>query len=432
MAGVLANLGVDMGDEFEDGGPLNPFGTFEDKEFFDLTNDILNAEELPGEQYRPLVEARKHKLLWGVKVPAMVLTSHYLLPMLDDVRIIVLRRKREECINSYMKTYHRGRRRAIDWFNNAIRGLAASLMEFDGPILDVEFEDLISDPVGVVSEVQSFIFEDWEDLDPAVHLQPQHFNNAVSHIRTRPRVEVAGWGNIALGVRIHRHPEPKFFLSWSAMISGGLRRGDTILMPKVGMPAHWAATSLAQEFMMGNPNHQTLLLVDDDMMFTPDALHIMRENRANWEYDAVMAFAVRKRKEFPTPVVMWHQGAKPEPESLSGDWFDSPPPEVKKGGIIETDAVGLAFTFIRRRVFAELVNEEWGLEHTDFFRYGPGNETEDIPFSRDLREHGFRMAIDASVRTKHIIDDELGWEDWQRILKRGRDNERREEGRGQD
>lgn len=407
VAGVLHHLGCCMGRKFIATDHNNRWGTYEDKEFFDLTRKVT-AGKAPPSEYKALIAAREQPV-WGIKDPALVHVAQLLTPMLDDVRVIVARRPRHESINSFMRAYHGGRLEAEVWYERAIGKLAARVLEFEAagiPMIAVNFHELLADPLGEVSDIARFAFEKAPSLS--------RFNKAVASIGVQPKREARGWGNVAIGVRIHKHPEPEFFTSWTALLTGGVRSRDMVLQPQCGMPAHWSANEIARSFLRGDKD--SLLMVDDDMAFPMDALHRMRENQANWEYDLVMALAMRRNWRAPTPVVMRYMGAPPMPQALRGDHFESEPKNIK--GIVEVDAVGLAFTLIRRRVLEAMTNEEYGLDHTyDFFTYGPGRESDDIPFSRRCRDMGFRMAVDATVKIGHLSTVPLDWNDYMNWLK---------------
>lgn len=408
VAGVLHRLGCCMGRKFVAADRNNQWGTYEDKEFFDLTRKVTTGQASPAE-YKALIVARNQQPTWGIKDPGLVGVAQLLTPMLDDVRVVVARRPRHECIDSYMRAYRGGRLEAEQRYETAIIRLAARILEFEEagiPVLGVNFRDLLADPLQEVSDIAHFAFE-----EPPTQKQ---FNDAVASVKVKPKRKVKGWGDLAIGVRIAKHPEPGFFVSWTALLTGGVRPRDTVLQPQCGLPAHWAANEIARKFL--HSDKDSLLLVDDDMVFPMDALHQMRENQGNWEYDLVMGLAVRRNWREPTPVVMRYMGDPPMPQALRGDHFESEPENIE--GVIEVDAVGLAFTLIRRHVLEAMSNKEWGLDHTyDFFAYGPGRESDDIPFSRRCRAMGFRMAVDATVKIGHLAAVPLGWDDYMNWLK---------------
>jgi len=246
------------------------------------------------------------------------------------------------------------------------------------------------------------------------------------------------WGRIAIGVRVGKYPEPGFFVDWTAFINSGLRPRDKILLPRCHMPAHWAGDAVVRDFL--RTDLDTLLMVDDDMTFPPDTLSRLRDNEPNWGYDVVGAFYTF-RVWPPKPLTYKLMEQPPEPLSFRGDWFN-PQLGVKEGQVVPVDAVGFGFTLIRREVLEAMVNTDYGtewtymfkslsregvfremvgkpdlrLEFTSFLDYGEGKESDDIPFSRRVREHGFRLAVDCGVRIGHIGHMPLGWDDMKRWI----------------
>lgn len=412
VAGALHKLGVNMGDSFVITDHTNPHGTFEDEEVFNLTRQILKGDARPDD-YRPLVSARDEKALWGLKDPALAHVAHYIWPLAaSDMRVIVVRRPRPHCVNSFMRAYMSGRYKAEEWYDQTSAALAARLMEFAGPVLHVDFDVLRADREPQVRRLMHFAFE---GLDMPGNTE---IVSAITHVKSHiPRQRPQDWGSLAVGVRIGKHPEALWVASWSLLLSGGLRRSDTLLVPQMYQPAHWAANHMARDFL--KTGKDTLVMVDDDHEFDMNIITRMRENVATWEYDVLSALTVRRQAESPSPILMKLRKQPDEPESLKGDSFYKEPP-LHLGEVEEVDAVGLAMTFVKRHVLEVLVNERWGLDHTyDFFRpedfafeYGPGMESDDIPFSRRCRENGFRMCVDTNAQIKHIATVSLGVEDY--------------------
>ena len=398
---VLHKLGCSMGEEFAPYSERSdPLGTWEDHELTELTIAIAKGET-SSEGYEELVQKRNHRM-WGFKTPKLIFTAQFLWPLMDDVRIIAAFRRPADIINSAMRAYYIGRRQANAWYSQSSAAFAARLAEFNGPILRVDFEDLLQNPAAHVRNIMHFAFEG-QKLP-----SNRKLGAAVGCIAKRTKRIVQGWGSLAAGVRIAKHPEAQFFVDWTALIAKGLRDYDTVLLPQKHMPSHWAANELAKDFLK-NTDKDTLFLLDDDVSFPVDALHRMRENRAAWEYDAVMALITRRNIQEPSAVMMHHMGQQPLPASLHGDHFLLRP-EFEEGKVVEVDALGLAFTLIRRSVLESMIDPEHGLQFTDLFTWGRGREGDDIPFSRKMREKGQRMAIDASVQVAHITAVPVTWD----------------------
>lgn len=229
---------------------------------------------------------------------------------------------------------------------------------------------------------------------------------------------MSDWGTIAAGTRLN-HIEPGFFVSWTTLVGGGLRQGDNVIKPAHDLPAHKAANQLARRFLQSD--NDTLLMIDDDMVFEQDAVERLRSNEANWSYDVVMAFCTTRGIP-PQPVILQVMDEQPElPKSLEGEQFKRVL-DFEDGEVIPVGTTGLAFTLIRRRVFEAMVSEH-GLEYTYFFTYGQGQETDDIPFCREARRLGFKLAIDTSVKIRHVAKVALGFEQFASV-RDGNENER--------
>lgn len=401
VAQVLHKLGCSMGGEFTPYDErTDPYGTWGDKELAELTDAIAKGSA-SSTGYEELVRQRDHGV-WGFKAPKLVHTAQFLWPLVDDVRIVAMFRRPAEIVNSAMRAYYIGRRQANAWYAQASAAFAARLHEFKGPILRVDFEDLLQNPAPHVRNIMHFVFEG-QKLPTNKRL-----GTATNCIVQKPKRVIKGWGSIAAGVRVAKHPEAQFFVDWTALVAKGLRNYDTVLLPQKHMPSHWAANELARDFL-GNTNKDTLFLLDDDVSFPVDALHNIRENRATWEYDAVMALITRRSVHEPSAVMLHHMGQQPMPRALHGDHFLLRP-EFEEGKVVEVDAVGLAFTLIRRSVLESMIDPEHGMEFTDLFTWGPGREGDDIPFSRSMREKGQRMAIDTAIQVAHITAVAVTWD----------------------
>ena len=104
------------------------------------------------------------------------------------------------------------------------------------------------------------------------------------------------------------------------MLTGGVESRDKVLMPVSHQPAHRAASKLATSFLATTCD--SLLLVDDDMVFAGDMLNKLRYNKAAWDYDIVSGLATT-RVDPPRPIIMRLQDPQPEePALLKGDTFD--------------------------------------------------------------------------------------------------------------
>ena len=448
LAGVCHHLGVFMGDRFMPTDNNNQSGTFEDIDFFNVNRAKMRGV---GVDYRRLITDRGNLYkIWGVKDPALVHVLPDLLPLLgDDVRVIHAKRNNKAIMSSFERAYSQPRAKVVEWFTNqaeAVNRAVEQLQAFKVPILSVDYEALTTQPAEAMPHIANFIYEGTgqEPPDPAAalaHVDPklQHWDHDGKWIKRISAAPATGWGSVAVGIRVGKHPEPATFIDWTGLVTRGLDPGDTVLMPRAHMPAHWAADALVRDFL--RTDKDSLLMIDDDMTFAPDALAKLRHNEKNWDYDIAFAFCTW-RTEPPKPVIYRLVDEQPpEPMSRQGEYY-IPVVNFQDGELVEPDAVGLAFTLIRRHVFEAMIDHDYGpvwqywfeslsrrdifretapspdgdlsLEFTSFFNYGEGKESDDIPFSRRVRELGYRMVVDTSVMIGHIGHQPLGWPHFKR------------------
>lgn len=224
--------------------------------------------------------------------------------------------------------------------------------------------------------------------------------------------EAEGWGSVAMAARVYKYPEPHFMASWTRTMAGGMRRGDKALDVIWGFPGHIAANHYARGFLGTRCN--SLLLIDDDMTFDGGALEQLRSNEANWGYDIVMGFCTHKTVPPHAVVMQLHDEQPGPPLSLMGERYGALR-NIPNNTVIDVDAVGLAFTLIKRHVLEQMVGE-FGTIYTSWFDWGQHSVGEDVVFSQRCRERGFRMAVDTSVKIGHVGDYIFGWSafnEWQ-------------------
>ena len=237
---------------------------------------------------------------------------------------------------------------------------------------------------------------------------PNTWDPYFSRVNQEPPI---GWGSVAVGTRIHKSADGDFFNSWTMMLVTGLDGGDSVLSAPIGKPSHIAASQLARGLLSSKCD--SILFVDDDMEFSPDALRTLRNNSDNWDYDVVMAFCTHKT--IPPHAVVLRKLEQPGlPLSLKGEHYGSLR-EIPDNEVIDVDAVGLAFTLVKRHVLESMVNE-FGALHTSFFEWGKFEEGEDITFSRWCREHGYKLGVDTSVKIGHLGKYAFGWKSFHDYL----------------
>jgi len=224
-----------------------------------------------------------------------------------------------------------------------------------------------------------------------------------------------GWGTVAVGCRTYKSVDDMFFASWGQFLVAGLRRGDRLLDGRkiLGKAHHIAANAMAVEFL--KTDCDSLLMVDDDMILPYNALSLMRDNESNWEYDIAMGFCTHKT--YPPHAVAYELAEEQPglPESLGGLRYNALA-HLEDDAVTDVDAVGLAFTLIKRHVLEDMLSE-YGPEYTTWFDTGGHSEMEDMRFSRRYREAGFRACVDTSAKIGHVGRHVYGWNEHQQFIK---------------
>ena len=199
----------------------------------------------------------------------------------------------------------------------------------------------------------------------------------------------AGWGRVAVGTRLAQMADPGFFWAWSAMLASGLRDGDVVLPPPVGMAAHHAANTLAVEFLASGCD--TLLTIDHDHTYYPDTLERLRSDPRGAPYGTFCALYVSRNSHAPLVLRMAPQSTDADPLMMVYTAFE-------RGDVVDMDVTPLGFTLIRRAVLAAV-----GGDAGPWFWYHSELATEDIGFSLAARKDGFRLGVNTAVPIGHVI-----------------------------
>jgi hypothetical protein len=208
------------------------------------------------------------------------------------------------------------------------------------------------------------------------------------------------WGKVAVGTRLNDRCDPLFFNCWGRLLTSGMRAGDRLLDAGVELPQHFAAVVVARNFLATDAD--SLLMVDTDMIFTPDTLSRLRDAEDGQEYDVLSALSVVRRRPFHPIVLRLRQPATPGP--CAYECIKLAPGD----GVLEVDSVGTGFTLIRRSVFdrmrAELGIDRW------YFDWMPGGGGEDTMFCQNARRLGMRIGVDCRVGIGHRGPMTFGWD----------------------
>lgn len=194
------------------------------------------------------------------------------------------------------------------------------------------------------------------------------------------------WGKVAIGARCGKSPDPLFHQSWTELICTGLESGDEIIKTVSESPHHHAAESLVKTFLASKAD--SLLMLDDDMVFKGDDLRELRSQIEGFNYGILQALTIARVDGFPAVII------KDAPDgvcTLGG--------QVDSDTVMDVDCVGLAFTLIRREVFEEIAKIKPQGEM--FFTWGKDGSSEEVEFCRLAQLAGFKLGVSTHVSIGH-------------------------------
>ncbi|MFW9819999.1 MAG: sulfotransferase family protein [Candidatus Thorarchaeota archaeon] len=176
VGGILARLGINMGEKFrEDRIISNPLGFYEDVDFLSLNNEILKEAggswENPPNLNQILAQKIKFGLkikkiiydkpqLWGWKDPRTSLTIRLFLPYITNGYFIVCHRDPEEVANSLYQRSRMPYDKAINLYNFYVEEIDNFFK--DNPYLrktELDYKNVISNPEETVEKIIKFLGE---------------------------------------------------------------------------------------------------------------------------------------------------------------------------------------------------------------------------------------------------------------------------------
>jgi len=416
---ALGAMGVDMVDQAPAHSPSSSAYYRDD----DLA-DMLSAGEVGSALYGYRRDGAAGEKAWGTRIWPSVDAVKLFLSQQNNPLVIAVYRDELALVASYgMSTGHnhefseRRIRQELSDFSACIEWCADQGIQ----VLPVSYDDLIFFPAVLLAEIADYV--GWKESTAGAE---QRINQNLFHFDYDGSLHEwelpESWGKIAVGVRINKHPEAQSFAAITALAHQGMRPGDEWLYPSIHAPTHFAATNLIRSFLQTHCD--SLLLIDDDMVFNPDTLHKMRDNKANWRYDIVSAFATQRVQ--PPRAIVLRKGEQPShPDSTNGTYYSMLVDEVANGTVMQVDATGLAFTLIRREVIEALTNAD-GPQFTHYVTWGQNGEGEDVNFCRRAGSLGFTTAVDVSCHVGHIGANVTGWDEFDSWRNNGRTGPSRE------
>lgn len=177
VAGALHYLGVFMGSRFIGPTPYNERGHFEDVAFVALHKRVVGGWKRPCPDFEPvrdsyikLIRSREKQYeLWGLKDPRLLYVFPYFLRSVKaEVRVVNVYRNLEASANSMANRHKKGSSLNVT-YKQAL-SIARQYRDahwiamhycFDGPRLDVQYEELVHDPAGQVKRIAEFVGVNW-------------------------------------------------------------------------------------------------------------------------------------------------------------------------------------------------------------------------------------------------------------------------------
>ena len=188
VAGALHRLGVDMGEgHFQPADKNNQAGYHEDLRWSAVTKRITGGRFyhdsfMPAEirdedaaEYSELARQRRAEHnIWGIKSPRMALVAHWIWPYLEDCRIVVVHRLREQAIASlqrhsaigYPAQYSLTNGAAAEIIDRHLGAVEQRLTEFRGAVLHVSYDALLECPADQLARLECFCFDGKWHLAP--------------------------------------------------------------------------------------------------------------------------------------------------------------------------------------------------------------------------------------------------------------------------
>ncbi len=166
IAGALYHLGIHMGDRLKGSSLLNPKGHFECLEFDEIFSSI-NKENITDDNLKNVKKifsdyiGKRNKFpIWGLKLPYISSLAKFIIPIVDECRVISIDRPAEACIKSSMLKYPNMSRDALEKIHNDIRTYRDFIIErYDLKNLYINYNDMTSNISPIMDSIVRYCFE---------------------------------------------------------------------------------------------------------------------------------------------------------------------------------------------------------------------------------------------------------------------------------
>jgi hypothetical protein len=168
VAGILHHLGVCMGECFVAYPEMEPFGSFEDTEIIALHNLLL----VPGldqnravflndatkwQAFKQLIDKREAMgRVWGYKDRLASFSFPVVKHWIKDLRVIATDRPFHESVHDVVDCQNCSLTEAKKIVGDSFYARELALSDFRGPILRINYQELVRVPTGRVAEICVF------------------------------------------------------------------------------------------------------------------------------------------------------------------------------------------------------------------------------------------------------------------------------------
>ena len=166
VAGILHNIGVMMGKDFDLPTSNNMSGYWEDIEFKSIHSKFVSAEYNDDKnvkmEYLELIRNREKDFeIWGLKDPLLCLTLPILLSNLNTKnKIIVCRRNNHEIASSMARSLGVSEENYLKFVNLAefyVNSMNEHLLNYKGPILEMDHNQTNENPAFHIDRIANFL-----------------------------------------------------------------------------------------------------------------------------------------------------------------------------------------------------------------------------------------------------------------------------------
>ena len=205
------------------------------------------------------------------------------------------------------------------------------------------------------------------------------------------------WGRIAVGCRMGGAPDPMFVSNLMRLITRWLRNKDSVMDPTIELPHHYAAECMVNNFIKSSAD--TLLMLDDDMVFAADDLEKLRSDKDGFQYDMLGAL-YQSRKPPHNPLCI--QNDPKSPTGYSNNIMPAP------DCILPVGILGLGFTLVRRSIIKKIAEAKPPKEL--MFYWGKTGDSEDAGFCKRVAAAGGTLGVSTRVSVGHRMGLVLRWD----------------------